>query len=72
MAQFFFGGSGGSGGFPFGGNMGGMGGPPRKKETKFYDMLGASRDDTCEAIKRKFKKLARTCHPDKGGDPTKF
>ena len=56
------------------GGMGGMnmGGPRRKNETKFYDLVGASRDDSCAAIKKKFKKVAQKAHPDKGGDPAKF
>jgi DnaJ family protein A protein 2 len=56
-------------------DFGGMGmnmGPPRKNETKYYDMLGATREDSCDVIKKKFKKLARTEHPDKGGNPERF
>jgi DnaJ family protein A protein 2 len=68
MAQFFFGGSGGS---PFG-DFGGHGGPPRKTENKYYDLVGATREDTCDVIKKKFRKKARTAHPDKGGDPKIF
>jgi DnaJ family protein A protein 2 len=37
-----------------------------------YDTLGVSKDADTNEIKKAFKKLAMTHHPDKGGDPEKF
>lgn len=37
-----------------------------------YDILGVSKSDSCTSIKKVYFKLARTHHPDKGGDPEKF
>lgn len=37
-----------------------------------YDILGVSRDADTSEIKKAFKKLAMTHHPDKGGDPEEF
>lgn len=37
-----------------------------------YTVVGVGRQATTEEIKRKFPKLLRTNHPDKGGDPDKF
>jgi DnaJ family protein A protein 2 len=37
-----------------------------------YDRLGVSRDADPTEIKKAFKKLAMTHHPDKGGDPEEF
>lgn len=39
---------------------------------KLYDALGVSRDASESEIKRAYKNLAKTHHPDKGGDPEKF
>ena len=38
----------------------------------YYKTLGVSRDATPEQIKKAFRKLARTHHPDAGGDEAKF
>lgn len=38
----------------------------------YYKTLGVSRDATPEDIKKAFRKLARTHHPDAGGDEAKF
>lgn len=38
----------------------------------YYKTLGVPRDATPEAIKKAFRKLARTHHPDAGGDEAKF
>lgn len=40
--------------------------------TSLYDILGVSRGADTTEIKKAFKKLAMTHHPDKGGDPEKF
>ena len=37
-----------------------------------YDILGVNKTDSCTTIKKAYLKLARTHHPDKGGDPEKF
>jgi len=34
----------------------------------YYGLLGVPRDATPERIRRAYKRLARTCHPDVGGD----
>ena len=72
----FFGGRGG--GFPFGGfeEMGGMGGgrgPPKEIDNeKFYKILGVDKQADFNTIKKAYHKLARTNHPDRGGDKDKF
>ena len=71
----FFGGRGG--GFPFGGfdDMPGMGrgGPPKEVDNeKFYKILGVDKNADHTAIKKAYHKLARTNHPDRGGDKAKF
>ena len=74
----FFGGRGG--GFPFGdfedmpgmGGMGGRGPPKEVDNTKFYTTLGVEKDADYNAIKKAYFKLARTHHPDRGGDKEKF
>jgi len=37
-----------------------------------YDILGVSKQDSCTSIRKAYLKLARTHHPDKGGDPEVF
>jgi len=39
---------------------------------KHYDVLGVAKDANVAEIKKAYKKLAMTHHPDKGGDPEKF
>lgn len=39
---------------------------------ELYDRLGVSKDADTSEIKKAFKKLAMTHHPDKGGDPEEF
>ena len=36
----------------------------------YYAVLNVSRDASEEEIKRAFRNLAQTCHPDKHSDPT--
>lgn len=38
----------------------------------YYDVLGISKSATDEEIKTAYRKLAKTHHPDKGGDKNKF
>ena len=48
-----------------------MGGPPEQKNvntTALYDLMGVDKKATSSEIKKAFFKLARTEHPDKGGD----
>ena len=53
--------------------MGGRGGPPKQIDnTKFYTILGVEKNADLAAIKKAYFKLARTHHPDRGGDKDKF
>lgn len=64
-----------SGGFPFGDFFGGAGPSRPKKEadtTRFYELLGVDKSTSCADIKKKYRQLAKTMHPDKGGDPKVF
>jgi molecular chaperone DnaJ len=47
-----------------------MSGKSPKKN--LYDVLGVNKSDSCNDIKKAYFKLARTHHPDKGGDPEHF
>lgn len=43
-----------------------------KPAPSLYDVLGVSKSDSCTDIKKAYFKLARTHHPDKGGDSERF
>lgn len=43
-----------------------------KNKKNLYDVLGVTKSDSCNDIKKSYLKLARTHHPDKGGDPEVF
>ena len=38
----------------------------------YYDILGISKSASDDEIKNAYRKLAKTHHPDKGGDKNKF
>jgi len=67
------------GGFPFGeffghghGTHGGRDSPDEVDTTRFYTLLGVDPSTSCAEIKKKYRALAKTKHPDKGGDPKTF
>ena len=43
-----------------------------RQNKSLYDILGVQTADSCTDMKKAYFKLARTHHPDKGGDPEKF
>lgn len=69
MFNFF-----GDGGFPGGGHS--HGGRPGREEPvdteKFYKILQIDKSATANDVKKAYRKLAMTHHPDKGGDEAKF
>ena len=42
------------------------------QQKSLYEILNVNKSDTCNDIKKTYFKLARTHHPDKGGDPEYF
>ena len=69
----FFPGFGDDDDFP--GFFGGFEKPKPKKDvdtTKYYKVLGVDKTASQDEIKKVYKKLVRTKHPDKGGDPKEF
>ena len=41
-------------------------------QKSLYEVLNVNKSDTCNEIKKAYFKLARTHHPDKGGNPEVF
>lgn len=44
----------------------------KRTTDSYYNLLGVPKDADNDTIKRAFRNLAKTHHPDKGGDPEKF
>lgn len=63
-----------SGGFPFGDFFEGARGQPKEPidNSKYYELLGVDKSTSCADIKKKYRVLAKTMHPDKGGDAKLF
>ena len=74
--SFFFNGFGDDDDFGgFSGFPGGFGKPKPKKDvdtTKYYKVLGVDKNASQDEIRRAYRKLVKTKHPDKGGSQKEF